>query len=199
MSLSRFFSTPATRELLYPTSRMFRMFDDPFFSAPLSQQLASSPFASTLSSTKTPSFDVKETESEYVLEGEVPGVDKKNINLEFVDPQTLSVKGYVEQSKEYSSSPMEEPENPVDSTADSQTSETAVTAKPEGAVSSVSEKASGTYWASERIYGSFSRAFRFPTPVDSENVAASLKNGILHVKVPKIKETPVKKIEIASE
>ena len=42
-----------------------------------------------------------------------------------------------------------------------------------------------TYYASERSYGSFSRAFTLPDGTDGENVKADLKNGVLQVIVPK--------------
>ena len=40
-----------------------------------------------------PRFDVKETKEAYSLEGELPGVDQKDINIEFVDEHTLRIKG----------------------------------------------------------------------------------------------------------
>jgi len=44
----------------------------------------------------TPRFDVKETESAYELYGDLPGVAKDVVNIEFRDPQTLVVSGHVE-------------------------------------------------------------------------------------------------------
>lgn len=43
-----------------------------------------------------PRFDVKETESAYELYGDLPGISKEAINIEFSDPQTLVVSGRVE-------------------------------------------------------------------------------------------------------
>lgn len=40
-----------------------------------------------------PRFDVKETKEGYSLEGELPGVDQKDINIEFIDEHTLRIKG----------------------------------------------------------------------------------------------------------
>ncbi len=48
---------------------------------------------------------------------------------------------------------------------------------------------------SERIGGEFSRAFRLPRAVDSQNIEASIKNGVLTVVLPKT-ETAGRKIEI---
>ncbi|KAI0404888.1 30 kDa heat shock protein [Xylaria palmicola] len=48
--------------------------------------------------TFTPRFDVKETEQSYELHGELPGVDKKNVNIEFSDAQTIVIRGNVERT-----------------------------------------------------------------------------------------------------
>lgn len=42
------------------------------------------------------------------------------------------------------------------------------------------------YDFSEINYGSFSRTFSLSTPVNSENVKASFKNGILNLTIPKL-------------
>lgn len=49
---------------------------------------------------------------------------------------------------------------------------------------------------SERAGGDFSRAFRLPRRVDSQNIAASMKNGVLTVVVPKAEDSAGRKIEI---
>ena len=56
-----------------------------------------------------------------------------------------------------------------------------------------------TYYASERSYGSFSRAFTLPDGTDGENVRADLKNGVLQVVVPKKPEVQPRKITIAKD
>jgi HSP20 family protein len=48
----------------------------------------------------------------------------------------------------------------------------------------------------ERTRGSFSRSIKFPTPVDSANVKASLKNGVLTVSIPKGAAARTQKIKI---
>src|SRR5690242_14874187 len=45
-----------------------------------------------------PRFDMREMNDRYVLEGELPGVEKKDINIEFTDNNTLSVSGHTEQA-----------------------------------------------------------------------------------------------------
>jgi HSP20 family protein len=56
-----------------------------------------------------------------------------------------------------------------------------------------------TYYATERSYGSFSRAFTLPDGTDGENVKAELKNGVLQVVVPKKPEVQPRKITITKE
>ncbi|KAL1897044.1 hypothetical protein Sste5346_004249 [Sporothrix stenoceras] len=45
-----------------------------------------------------PRFDVRETEHTYELHGELAGVDRNNVNLEFTEPQTLVISGNVERN-----------------------------------------------------------------------------------------------------
>jgi HSP20 family protein len=51
----------------------------------------------------------------------------------------------------------------------------------------------------ESMYGRFSRSFTLPTDADDMNISAKSKNGILKVRIPKIKETVAEPVEIAVE
>jgi HSP20 family protein len=48
----------------------------------------------------------------------------------------------------------------------------------------------------ERKFGKFQRVLAFREPVENDNVAASLENGVLTIQVPKAKEAQPKKIDI---
>ncbi|SMY30333.1 unnamed protein product [Zymoseptoria tritici ST99CH_1A5] len=50
-------------------------------------------------------FDVRETKDNYELHGELPGIDQKNINIEFSDAQTLTIKGRTEHHREEGTPP----------------------------------------------------------------------------------------------
>lgn len=52
------------------------------------------------------------------------------------------------------------------------------------------------WFAFERTYGSFSRAFTLPEGIDGENVGAELKDGVLRVTVSKKPEMKPRKIEL---
>jgi HSP20 family protein len=53
-----------------------------------------------------------------------------------------------------------------------------------------------TFYASERSYGSFTRAFTLPDGVDGENVSADLNDGVLTLSVPKKPEVQPRKVAV---
>jgi len=48
------------------------------------------------------------------------------------------------------------------------------------------EQRSGNIYRMERTYGAFSRTITLPVDVDTENVEATFKNGVLTIKLPKV-------------
>ncbi len=54
----------------------------------------------------------------------------------------------------------------------------------------------GNYYYQECYWGSFARSILLPVDIVAEKVEASLKNGILTVKLPKADNTKVKKIQV---
>lgn len=48
--------------------------------------------------TFAPKFNVRELPDSYELEGELPGIEQKNIEIEFSDKSTLTVRGKTERS-----------------------------------------------------------------------------------------------------
>ena len=60
------------------------------------------------------------------------------------------------------------------------------------------EKAENMTWHRvERTYGNFSRSFTLPRSVDAERIAASYRDGVLEIDVPKREEAKPKQIRIA--
>lgn len=147
----------------------------------------------------TPRFDVREGEFGYELHGELPGIKQEDVDIEFVDSNTLVIKGrsereYVTKSTEEDGKPDEavhpkphkatvEDEN-ANTTSTAITS-TAISSAESGTIESRREEPSFRYWVSERAGGEFHRTFTFPGKVDRDAVKANLKNGILTVIVPK--------------
>ncbi|KIX95343.1 uncharacterized protein Z520_08860 [Fonsecaea multimorphosa CBS 102226] len=170
----------------------FNLFNDTFSELQKLSDTASRTFA--------PKFDVKEAKDSYILEGELPGIDQKDVVIEFADEQTLTVKGRTENSREEGTRPSEaaavEGNKKEGATSNGGSTEVATTGSKE--VSKAEPQ--HTYWVSERSVGEFARSFSFPNPVDHERVKASMKNGILSIVVPKLqKAKTAKRIEISQE
>ena len=149
--------------------------------------------------TFTPKFDVKETAQAYELHGELPGIEQKDVEIEFTDQQTLTIKGRTERSFTKGTPPagaIEEPEVSGAITGggenDAQRTHKDNTNTDEG-----NKESDHKYWVSERSVGEFSRSFSFPTRVDEDQVKASMKNGILSIVVPKLKKAESRKITIS--
>ena len=49
----------------------------------------------------------------------------------------------------------------------------------------------------ERRHGFFHRSFSFPSPVQSDSVKAELKDGVVKILVPKVKEAVARRIEVS--
>jgi len=58
------------------------------------------------------------------------------------------------------------------------------------------EEKKENYHRIERAYGSFSRSFSLPNTVDSNNIKASYKNGVLELVLPKKEEAKPKAINV---
>jgi len=73
------------------------------------------PSASSLRSFQ-PKFDVKENKDSYELYGELPGIDRRNVSIEFTDAQTLSIRGRTENVREEGKRPPGSTEGRVEQT-----------------------------------------------------------------------------------
>lgn len=164
--------------------------------------------------TFTPKFDVKETADAYELHGDLPGIEQKDVEIEFTDAQTINIKGRTERSYTSGTPPAGFVEDaPSQNTiTDGKTPETnsgkahqpTVEDEKDGETSNANTVATKTaheehkapsarYWVSERSVGEFSRSFSFPIRVDVDAVKASMKNGVLTVEVPKAKKQESRK------
>ena len=144
----------------------------------------------------TPRFDVKEDKDAYHLEGEMPGIAQKDIEIEFSDDQTLTVKGRSERYTESGEKPKQinAPASEKQNGQESQSTEVATQNNEKG----VAKSDGPTYWMAERSIGEFKRSFSFPQRVDQDSVKASLKNGILSIVVPK-HQKPKKSLKVTVE
>jgi len=167
--------------------------------------------------TFTPKFDVKETQEAYELHGELPGIEQKDVDIEFSDPTTLTVHGRSERSYTSGTPPAGYVEGPISqgkieggqagqagangskghqATVEDEPGTQGQVSKT-GAAKGQPKEPEAKFWVSERSVGEFSRSFSFPERVDQDAVRASMKNGILSIVVPKAKKQEKRKITIS--
>ncbi len=54
------------------------------------------------------------------------------------------------------------------------------------------------YYYQELYWGSFSRSIILPEEIDADNAKASMKNGVLTLRLPKLAKSKIKKVRVAS-
>ena len=169
-------------------------------------------FPSAIRNSFSTKFDVIENENNYELHGELPGLEQKDVNIEFTDPQTLIIKGSTQHVREEGDRPagfiegqaeqgkLTEGESNKDKQASVEDEQPAGQSTAEESTEVTQqqqpEQQKGRYWVREMSRGEFSRTFAFPSRVDHDGVKASLKNGILSVVVPKAAAPQARRINI---
>ena len=103
-------------------------------------------------------IDILDKKDSYVLEAELPGFEKENINVS-VDGEYLTIKAVKVANNSNDANNMNNEQN-------------------ENVTS---------YVRKERAYGSYERSFHIPN-IDSNLVEAEYKNGMLQVTMPKMKK-----------
>ncbi|KAF5584497.1 30 kDa heat shock [Fusarium pseudocircinatum] len=166
-----------------------------------------------------PKFDVRETGEAYELHGELPGMTKENVHIEFTEPQTMTIRGKTERTYTAGTPPAglvegsqsqgaiaegesnDENKNShhakVEDEAEAKAHEsTEVTHHQQSKEVEKKPGDQSKYWLTERTFGEFSRSFNFPTRVDQDNVSAKFKDGILSIVVPKAKKHESRRINV---
>jgi HSP20 family protein len=116
------------------------------------------PFSAPALASTTPTLraDVAETDGEYLIVAELPGVALEHVNLS-IEAGLLTLT--------------------VDKRMDA-------------------DDATLTYHRVERRHGTFSRAFRLPEGIDSDRVQATMKDGVLSIRVPKAESARPRRIPV---
>jgi HSP20 family protein len=112
--------------------------------------------AGLLDRATAPAVDVVETEDEYVVTADLPGVDKRDLEVS-VAGSLLSIKGEKKAERE-------------------------------------SEKRK--VFRKETWKGSFGRTIDLPAQVDAGNISASLRDGVLEVRIAKREEARTRTISV---
>lgn len=114
-----------------------------------------------------PPVDIVEDKEEFVLRAELPGVAKENIKVE-VKENRLTLGGRKEAAWSAGSDAKDEASN----------------------------GSRGEYRYFESTYGAFSRAFELPRNARGDGIKAEYKDGVLTLRIPKVKEALPRTIAI---
>ncbi len=104
----------------------------------------------------SPPVDIEEQDNAYVIEAELPGVKKDDVNIELVSNELMITGDIKERERE------------------------------------------GILRKRTRRIGRFEYRVRLPEQVDADNVEASLKDGVLSVRVPKREQAERRTIQVKS-
>ena len=164
--------------------------------------------------TFSPRFDVRELPDGYELYGELPGIDQKNVEIEFTDAQTLSIHGRVERPYTLpchlcggqktggaiteGGEKQQQQQQQQQQQSQASKSDTQVATQDQNKQVQNQSQDQAKFLVSERRVGEFARPFNFTEPIDQDGVKASMKNGILCIWVPKAKKPGSRKVQISS-
>jgi HSP20 family protein len=122
-----------------------------------------------------PKVDVAETDNEIEITAELPGLERKDVEITLED-DVLTIRG----EKKTESVQNEKQDNKKDTNQDDQ------------------DKGNGSknYHLTERSYGVFYRVLQLPPGIDPSSIKATMSNGVLKITIPKPAKTQTKKIEV---
>ena len=188
---------------------------EPFLFGPLHREIDRlfDDFARTLTTsgpqgqglpTLMPRMDVTETDNEIEITVEMPGLERKDVDITIED-DVLTIRGEkVERSE--GNGAQQAPKG------DAQQSQRAAgeqgKAKGKGESQKSTEGQQGqlqaqsggeknkNYHVNERSYGVFLRVLQLPPGIDPSSVEATMSKGVLRIRIPKPANTGAKKIEV---
>ncbi|TCD66621.1 hypothetical protein EIP91_001131 [Steccherinum ochraceum] len=181
-----------TRQFLHDIRPLFRLLEEPFGRSPAflpyngrTRSLFDDPFFHSPSSLR-PAVDVTEEGNNYIVEAELPGVKKENVEVRIGDGgRSVTIEGKIVNRR----AGPQEGENVVQNTAAPQ--EDAAAPATNGDSTAVAQASSQNEISTERSFvgsSTFTRTVWLPRQVDSNNVSAKLNDGILTVTVAKAED-----------
>jgi HSP20 family protein len=127
-------------------------------------------FATQAMANIVPSVDVTETDKEIEITAELPGLERKDVEISLED-DVLTIRGEKQSESEKSDQ------------------------NGKGEKGDKNDK-NKNYHLSERSYGVFYRMLQLPSGIDPSTVQATMSNGVLRITIPKPAKSQPKKIEV---
>ncbi|TFK40648.1 HSP20-like chaperone [Crucibulum laeve] len=163
------------RQLFQEFRPFIRLLEDPFARTPASfygfPSRTDDPFTKLM---MRPAVDITEEGDKYILDADLPGVKKENIEVRIGDNgESITIQGRIMDEMKHKKS--------------TETS-TGSTIKSDSTSIATKSKDASLQIANERPYTrnvSFTRTVWLPRPVDTKNVSAKLDHGVLTITVQK--------------
>ncbi|KAJ3716922.1 HSP20-like chaperone [Lentinula raphanica] len=183
------------RQLFNEFRPLFRMLEEPMTRSPAAlryNSIFNDPFFNSPALAR-PAVDVSEEGNKYIIEAELPGVPKEDVDVRIGDHgHSVTIEGKVTSRRGGpASAPMPENGNAGEASAPAAGETTTTT------VANQSEPSNQI--STERQFinnASFTRTVWLSRPVDGNNVTAQLKDGVLTLSLPKSEDKGSVKISV---
>jgi HSP20 family protein len=164
-------------------NRAFAALEEPLFQGSRSVPSA---FRQLTRATAYPAMDIAETRKHYIVQAELPGARREDIEINFAEGDTLVLKGKMGRRLDLVPLAEGELENPS-SEASPQSKIASTQVEPQEGRQEVvqAERNEPHWWENERVVGAFQRSVTFPGKLDTSQVAAKYQDGILSIVIPK--------------
>ncbi|KAI6147479.1 HSP20-like chaperone [Pisolithus tinctorius] len=180
------------RQLLREFRPLMQMFEEPFgrsavgYGFPHHHSLFSDPFFGSVNALR-PAVDVSEEGDKYVVEADLPGVKKENVEIIVGDGgRSITIQGKTAASRRNAPEPQSQE---VDND----------TAASEGTGAVTTTDQSQNQLTTERLWSGssvFTRTVWLPRPVDRSKVKAKLEDGILTLQAAKAEDQETVKVPV---
>ena len=190
-----------TRQFMREMRPLFRMFDEPFrtpayMGFPAMRSMLDEPFFQYPTALR-PAVDVSEQGNNYVVEAELPGVKKENVQVRIGDGgRSVTIEGKVVRGEGQAPAPAAaaEGETPAAAAQGAEGTQAAaaeiLNAAEDSPANAVAETSANEnqQLSTERTFvgtSTFTRTVWLPRQADAAGVTAKLNDGILTVTIPK--------------
>ncbi|RKO98029.1 hypothetical protein CXG81DRAFT_18030 [Caulochytrium protostelioides] len=148
-----------------------------------------------------PAVDVTETDQEVTMAMNLPGLTRDQITIDFDSAKNHLTVGYAQRHDSSSDEEFNHIEEDTPAEENGDKAQVATTDKDNKNVKSTDESSeSKSMWTRlyrERPdYAGFSRTFAFQDPMDVEKAHAQMENGVLTLKIPKLRHKTTARISI---
>jgi HSP20 family protein len=150
-----------------------------------------------------PKMDVTETDKEIEITVEMPGLERKNVEITLED-NVLTIRGEkveriegdgAQQAQQGNGGQRARAEGKTEGQQKAEGQQQRA-GQPQGQQVQTASERNRSYHVSERSYGVFLRVLQLPPGIDPNSIEATMSNGVLRIRIPKPANAGAKKIDV---